>query len=160
RWIGLLAGFVALAALPALGLGAIAAAETSSDASESVPSTPVRARLELSDAQKQCLADHGVSKPAPSSTGERPQLTPEQRDALRSALQACGVEFPRLRPQLSDAQKQCLADHGVSKPAPSSTGERPQLTPEQRDALRSAFQACGIEFHRFGGGAQPQTAVA
>jgi len=93
--VGLLIGFVALAALPAIGLGAFAAGATDLGTSEAVSGTPTRARFELSDTQKQCLADHGVSKPAPSATGERPQLSPEQRDALRAALQACGIELHR-----------------------------------------------------------------
>ena len=41
------------------------------------------------------------------------------------------------RPQLTDTQKQCLKDQGITRPI------RP-LTPEKIAALKAAAQACGI----------------
>jgi hypothetical protein len=51
----------------------------------------------------------------------------------------------RPHPQLTDAQKACLEQHGVQKPQPGPNGERPQLTDAQRQALRTAAQACGVQ---------------
>lgn len=86
-------GFVALAALPVLALNSLAGAAAPPP--------------QLTDAQKQCLADHGVTLPArpasgsgtePASRsgtepadGSRPELTQEQRDARRQAAEACGL---------------------------------------------------------------------
>jgi hypothetical protein len=113
----------------------------------------------LTDAQKQCLADQGVTLPERSATGERPQFSPEQRDAFRAAAQACGITLPAWHSPLTDAQKQCLADQGVTLPERSATGERPQFSPEQRDAFRAAAQACGIALPSHHPDAeQPQTA--
>ena len=53
---------------------------------------------------------------------------------------------------LTDAQRQCLADQGVSLPARSTDGPRPSVTAEQRDALRQAAQACGLPVHGHRGG--------
>ena len=167
RTIGFVVGLAALAAVPALGLGAYAAADTSSggstpDGEAAATPTATRPRHMLTDAQKQCLSDHGVTLPPTSdTTGGRPQLSPEQRAALRTAAQECGIALGGgRRAPLTDAQKQCLSDHGVTLPPTSdTTGGRPQLSPEQRAALRTAAQACGIELPHPGPRAeQPQTA--
>ena len=99
RTIGFVVGLAALAAVPALGLGAFAAADTGSSGTSGFDpessATPVSSgpRRMLTDAQKQCLSDHGVTLPQPPASGERPQFSPEQRDALRAAAEACGIEF-------------------------------------------------------------------
>ena len=91
----------------------------------------------LTDAQRQCLVDQGVTR-----LEGRP--TAEQRQALRAAIDACGIEQPvrgrgpagriaRLTPE----QRQCLVDQGVTRPE-----GRP--TAEQRQALRAAAAECGI----------------
>jgi hypothetical protein len=148
RIIGFVVGLAALAAVPALGLGAFAAADTSSgtgSADSESPAMPVSTgrRPMLSDAQKQCLSDQGVTLPQPSSSGERPQVSQEQRDAFRAAAQACGIEFGGHRAPLTDAQRQCLSDQGVTLPQPSSSGERPQVSQEQRDAFRGRRRRVG-----------------
>jgi hypothetical protein len=97
-------GLVALAAVPALGLGAFAAADTDTGTSVTTTTAPTHTRFQLSDTQKQCLADHGATLPQRSATGERPQLSPEQRDALRAAAQACGIEFPWHAPRTDQPQ--------------------------------------------------------
>jgi hypothetical protein len=149
RRVGIVAGFLALAALPAVGVGAFAAAATGSGEA-SAEGTTLR-RPQVTDAQKQCLTDHGVTLPA---TGERPQgLTDEQRAAFRAAAQACGISLPAHGPRLglSDAQKQCLTDQGVTLPVRPANGERPTPpTDEQRAAFRAAAQACGITLPAFG----------
>ena len=160
RRVGLVAGFLALAALPALGLGAYAAADTTSGTSgESGPAGPGFGRVvraPLSDEQKQCLTDHGVTlpqRPANPDAGTRPAPpTDEQRAAFHAAAEACGLPTPPaggrgFRPQLTDTQKQCLADQGVTLPTPPTpgSGERPQPpTAEQRAAFHAAAEACNL----------------
>jgi len=43
--------------------------------------------LHLTDEQKKCLQDHGITRPL------RP-LTPEKIAALKAAAQACGIQLP------------------------------------------------------------------
>jgi mRNA-degrading endonuclease toxin of MazEF toxin-antitoxin module len=88
-------------------------------------------RVHLTADQKQCLSDHGITRPI------RP-LTPEKVTALKAAAQACDIKLPkRLGHRLTADQKQCLSDHGITRPI------RP-LTPEKVTALKAAAQACGI----------------
>jgi hypothetical protein len=136
-------GFVALAALPVLALNSLATADTGHAAGSGA------AHPALTDAQKQCLADEGVTLPVKPADGSRPQLAQDQRDALRQAAEACGLPATIMRgrrphPALTDAQKQCLADEGVTLPVKPADGSRPQLAQEQRDALRQAAEACGL----------------
>ncbi len=138
-------GFVALAALPVLALNSLATADTGG-ASGSGAAHPHPA---LTDAQKKCLADQGVTRPEKPADGSRPQLTQEQRDALRQAREACDLPVMagpgrHPHPALTDAQKKCLADQGVTRPEKPADGSRPQLTQEQRDALRQAREACDL----------------
>jgi hypothetical protein len=161
RKVGVVVGFLALAALPALGLSAFSAAADTGTTGTEGPGRP--ARPALTDAQQQCLADHGVTLPARPAAGtdaERPaRPTDEQHAAFRQAAEACGLPMPTgrgpgfggpggARPALTDAQKQCLADQGVTlpqHPADGATGERPSPpTAEQRAALQKAAAACGI----------------
>ena len=101
-----------------------------------------RQRPQLTDEQKACLEQAGVTKPA---EGQRP--TDEQREAFEAAAESCGIDLPARgpggpghRPQLTDEQRQCLTDAGVEKPA---KGERP--TDEQRAAFEAAAAECNIE---------------
>ena len=59
-----------------------------------------------------------------------------------------------MRPSLTDAQKQCLADQAVTlpqRPANGAAGERPAPpTAEQRAALQQAAAACGIAIPEHG----------
>ena len=162
RRVGIVAGFLALAAVPALGLSAFAAADTGTGATSGQPTPP--AHPVLTDAQKQCLGEHGVTLPDRSTAlqpgQQRTPPTAQQREALQQAAQACGLPIPRLgahrpgglgfgaRPPLTDAQKQCLAGQGVTLPGPPADGtaaEPPSPpTAEQRAALRQAATACGI----------------
>ena len=129
-------------------------------------------RPDLTDAQKACLVDHGVTRPTPGADGSRPRFDPTTRDAVRAAAQACGITLPEhgdvadrveagrrsgrmpRRPALTDAQKACLTEAGVTVPTPG-TGDarpndarpndaRPKLDPAARDAFRAAAQACGL----------------
>lgn len=94
RRVGIVAGFLALAAIPAIGLGAFAAADTGSGEA-STAAGPVPNRPRLTDAQKQCLADQGVTLPARPAAGERPAMpTSDQIAALKAAAAACGITIP------------------------------------------------------------------
>jgi hypothetical protein len=99
--------------------------------------------LHLTDAQKSCLAQHGVSVPAPGQKLNGPP-TDAQRAAFEAAAQACGLPKPSGRMlQLTDAQKSCLSQHGVSVPAPGQKLDGPP-TDAQRAAFEAAAQACGL----------------
>jgi hypothetical protein len=101
RRIGLLVGFAVLAALPAIGLGAYAAADTAGgeSATADAPSYGRVAPAPPSDEQLQCLADLGVTLPEPNAAnpepGERPQPQTEERQAaFRAAAEQCNLPVP------------------------------------------------------------------
>ncbi len=93
-------------------------------------------RLNLTDTQKTCLTDAGITKPE-----GRP--TQAERDAFKAAAQRCGITLPTRpddaggRLNLTDTQKTCLTDAGITKPE-----GRP--TQAERDAFKAAAQTCGI----------------
>jgi hypothetical protein len=99
---------VALAALPALGVGAFAAADAATTATNGEEGARP-ARPALTDAQKQCLADQGVTlprRPADGATGERPAPpTAEQREAFQKAAAACGITIPEHGPRLAGSAR-------------------------------------------------------
>jgi hypothetical protein len=141
--IGHVALFVALAVVPVLALNSLATAST--------PDGGTAPRAGLSDAQRTCLAGQGVTAPAPGSQGEQPALTQEQRQELRKAVKTCGLRGPHVAlRKLTDEQRQCLADQGVTVPTPGE-GVRPMLSLDQRDALREAAVACGLPERRHHG---------
>lgn len=52
-------------------------------------------------------------------------------------------------PQLTDAQKTCLTQHGVQPPARPAAGQQPTPpTDQQRQAFEAAAKACGLPAHR------------
>jgi hypothetical protein len=117
------------------------------------------------DEWRQCMADNGVELPEPQvdENGrrvrpERPLLDDAEREALDSAMEACGPPpFGRHHRggrgpvALTDEQRQCMADAGFELPEPQvdENGrrvrpERPALDAEQREAFRAAAEACGL----------------
>lgn len=131
---GHLALFVALAVVPVLALNSLATADTGTDP-----------RPGPTDAQRACLSGQGVALPTPGSQSERPALTQEARKDLRRSAMACGLRGPhRTLRQLTDEQRQCLADLGVTPPTRPTDGTRPQVSAEQRDTLWGAAVACGL----------------
>ena len=101
----------------------------------------------LTDAQRSCLADQGLQRPS-----GRP--TPEFWRSAKAAAEKCGIELSRpswtgaskTRGQerakarfqkLTAAQKACLVEKGLTRPA-----GRPTL--EQVQKLRAAAADCGI----------------
>ncbi len=142
--IGHVALFVALAVVPVLALNSLATADTGTDP-----------RPGLTDAQRSCLAEQGVTLPTPGGQSEVPALTQEQRKELRKSVKACGLRGPHVAlRRLTDEQRQCLADQGVTPPGTSGNGTRPQVSAEERDSLRQAALACGLPArgHRDRGG--------
>ena len=93
-------------------------------------------RLNLTDTQKACLTDAGITKPE-----GRP--TQAERDAMKAAAEACGITLPTRpdhaggRLNLTDTQKTCLTDAGITKPE-----GRP--TQAERDAFKAAAETCGV----------------
>src|SRR5262245_54425210 len=162
--LALTAGTVAVAAIAVLGVASLAGAQTSdSGTTPSTDQTPDGSghphRPALTDDQRQCLADHGVTPPTPAADGTRTPPTDDQRAAFRAAVEACGLPVPQghpgpgLRPALTDDQRQCLADHGVTPPTPAADGTRSRPTDDQRAAFRAAAQACGVPVPSRGPGA-------
>jgi len=140
RLIGAGVSCVALAA----GSVAIAVPAGAAD-SGTGGATGARARVHLTDEQRQCLTDHGVTRPI------RP-LTKEKAQTIRDAAKACDIKLPNLRhrPHLTDEQRQCLTDHGVTRPI------RP-LTKEKAQTIKDAATACSITLPNHAGTAAPQT---
>jgi hypothetical protein len=98
----------------------------------------------LTDAQKACLAQHGVTPPTPGQPLSEP--TDAQRQAFRAAAQACGLPAPQglvMIQHLTDAQKACLSQHGVSVPTPGQKLNGPP-TDADRAKFEAAAQACGL----------------
>jgi hypothetical protein len=117
------------------------------------------------DAHKACLQQQGVTLPEKSADGSRPELTDDERQAIRAALEACASTRPT-KPELSDEQRaqlqaqmdehrECIAAElsaaGISlpeKPAPGTESadgrrlHRPALTDEQKAAFEAARSAC------------------
>jgi hypothetical protein len=155
--------FVSGAAL-VVGLGVGAAVVPALAAQDPVLTPEQQSTLQQqSDAYKACLEQQGVTLPAKPADGSRPELTDEQKAALRAAHEACASQRPS-RPELSDEQKAqlqaqmeqyraCLEAQGVTRPerpAPSADGTlapRPQIggrqiTDEQKAQIEAARAAC------------------
>jgi hypothetical protein len=164
--------FVSGAAL-VVGLGVGAAVVPALAAQDPVLTPEQQSTLQQqSDAFKACLEQQGVTLPAKPADGTRPELSDEQRAALRAAHEACASLRPT-RPELSDEQKAqlqsqmeqyraCLEAQGLTKPerpAPSADGTRPagprmgepQISDEQKAQIEAARTACADVAPNFGG---------
>jgi hypothetical protein len=98
----------------------------------------------ITDAQRECLADQGVTLPTRGDDTLKPPLTREQRKELKDAADACGLRGPKPRValrRLSDDERQCLADQGVA--LPNGRGDS-----AASDAFRQAAEACGLPLRR------------
>ncbi len=140
--------FVGVAVIAAASLTGMASFGSVANAAPSGPSgghPSKEARFQaLTDTQKTCLANAGLSRP----TG-RP--TAEQGAQLLAAAKQCGIEIPANvggRPsgtgpgsarfaQLTDAQRSCLTNAGLSRPT-----TRPTAATFQQ--VREAAAKCGI----------------
>jgi hypothetical protein len=140
--VGHVALFVGLAVVPVLALNSLATATPGDGGVAAADSRPGP-----TDAQRACMSQQGVTLPARGADGARPVLTPEQRQQLRDAARVCGLAGPSVRraPRpLTDEQRQCLAEHGVTLPPRPADGSRPEVSAETRDALRQAAAECGL----------------
>lgn len=156
---------VAGAALVA-GLGVGASAMPAFAAQDPVLTEEQASRLQSQvDAYEACLEQQGVTLPEKPADGSRPELTDEQRSAMRAAREACESSRPT-RPELSEEQqaelqaqvqehRECmeaqLSAAGITKPEKPAEGTqptegqrppRPQLTDEQKAAFAAARTAC------------------
>jgi hypothetical protein len=142
-----------------VGLGVGAAVVPALAAQDPVLTPEQQSTLQQqSDAYKACLEQQGVTLPAKPADGSRPELSDEQKAALRAAHEACEGQRPS-RPELSDEQRAqlqaqmeqyraCLEAQGLTRPerpAPSADGtppQRPQITDEQKAQMEAARTAC------------------
>ncbi|CAB4996263.1 MAG: hypothetical protein F2877_06560 [Actinobacteria bacterium] len=143
RRVGSAALFATLGAT-IIGFGVAGAVDggsssTSSTTPSAAEAAPHHGRgLNLTDTQKTCLTEAGITKPE-----GRP--TQAERDAFKAAAETCGITLPT-RPEnaggrlnLTDTQKTCLTEAGITKPA---EGTKP--TQAERDAFKAAAETCGI----------------
>ena len=150
RTLGVILGTVAVAGLAVVSFGSFAGADDTGGSATTAPDATARPHRQLTDTQKQCLAARDVTLPERPADGTKPTPpTDDQRAALKAAAEACGlpVRGPGLGgpgfggrhgnfSQLTDEQKQCLADHRLAlgqKPAEGS-----------HDSFRAAAEACGL----------------
>jgi len=140
RRVGSAALFATLGAT-IIGFGVAGAVDGGSSSTTTPSATSADAghhrggRLNLTDEQKTCLTEAGITKPE-----GRP--TQAERDAFKAAAETCGITLPTRpgnagRLNLTDEQKTCLTDAGITKPE-----GRP--TQAERDAMKAAAEACGI----------------
>lgn len=145
------------------GLGVAATAAPAFAAQDPVLTEEQQATLQAQvDAYRACLEGQGVTLPEKPADGSRPEITDEQREAMRAAREACRDQRPE-RPELSEEQRAelraqaeehraCMEEQlsaaGITKPerpAEGTPGERParpELTDEQKAAFQAAHDAC------------------
>jgi hypothetical protein len=145
-------GFVLLAVAPVIALNSLATANPNSGGYGHGPGGGHQPKI--TDAQRQCLTEHGATLPAHGTDSSHPHLTPQQHEALHNAAAACGLAWRLglggLHPHGFGAtaeQLQCLSAHGVTFPARGPDGSHPKLNQAQIDALRRAANECGLAWH-------------
>ncbi len=139
-------------ALAAGGMGALALtgvfAATPAGAADTAKHPSRHAAFaKLTDAQKQCLTDQGLTRPTSRPTSPPSQ---EQIKKLKAAAKECGIKLPahpgrgdhrgpggEQFQQLTQEQRDCLTNAGLTRPE-----GRP--TAEQFQKLRAAAAECGI----------------
>lgn len=128
----------------AVGVTAAMAAGVSGAASEADGAArPVRHLIsDLTDEQRQCLHDAGLTRPGADATAEERKAALE---AFRAAAEGCGIELPeRTGPfaDITDEQKACLDAAGLARPGAEATPEERRAALE---ALAAAAEECGID---------------
>jgi hypothetical protein len=99
----------------------------------------------LTDAQKTCLTQHGVTLPSPNAGQPPAPPTDQPRQAFEAAAKACDVQPPNPHPvQLTAAQRTCLTQHGITPPTPGSAKPTSRPSAQQRAAFEAAAKACGL----------------
>ena len=146
----------ALAGATSIGLLAPSAfAQTDTNGSNDSSTTTQQERPKLTDEQKACLEKNGVTPPAKPADGEKPaKPTDAERAKRKAAFEACNIPLPQHRggpggpghPMLTDAQKQCLMDNGVTPRTKPANGEKPaKPTDAERAKFEAAAKKCNIE---------------
>lgn len=104
---------------------------------------PIRHLIsDLTDEQRQCLRDADLTKPPADATDDERLAA---REAFLAALDDCGIELPERRgpfADLTDEQRQCLQDAGLTRPGADATAEERKAALE---AFRTAAEGCGID---------------
>ncbi len=145
---------VLAAGVVSLGAGVAFTSTASAAGEEGVagPHRVVQIVSNLTDEQKQCLQDAGVTRPGADATPEERQAA---REAFREAAETCGITLPD--PQgplanLTDEQKACLDAADLSRPGPDATFEERKAA---REALKAAAEGCGITLPEHPGAGGP-----
>ena len=138
--LALVAGLVTVGA--ATFASTASAASGAGEEGDSRPPRIVQIVSNLTDDQKTCLQESGVSRPAADATEEERQAA---REAFRTAAETCGITLPD--PQgplanLTDEQKACLDAADLTRPDRDASFEERQAA---REALKAAAEGCGIE---------------
>lgn len=155
-----------------VGLGVGAAVVPALAAQDPVLTPDQQSTLtQQSEAHKACLAQQGVTLPEKPADGTRPEITDEQKTAMRAAREACASVRPT-RPVLSEEQqatlqaqmeefRACLTAQGVTMPERPAAGTprqdgtrpaRPEISEDQRAAMNAARDACADVAPNLGGG--------
>jgi hypothetical protein len=101
RTFAVIFGTLAVAGLAVASFGSFAGAADDATPSTTAPDGTARPHPQLTDEQKQCLADHGITPLQKPADGTRPTPpTDEQRAAHRAAAEACGLPTPPARPSI------------------------------------------------------------
>ena len=146
RGVVTVVGFVALAVVPVLGLNSLATADTGDTGAASAADGQRHPRPALTDAQRQCLAEQGVTLPTRPADGHRPQLTEEQRATLprrcRDLWSPHAAAGPRSAPR---AHRRTAAVPGrAGGHAPDPSGRRHAPVPHRGAARRPACRRRGV----------------
>ena len=138
--MGHVALFVALAVVPVLALNSLATADTGTDRGTDPPARPTHRRAAPVPRRP------GRHPPdAAAARASAPALTQEQRKELRASRRrraGCARPARRRSAGLTDEQRQCLADQGVTRSRrlgrrhPAAGERRGSATPSRQAALR------------------------
>ncbi len=133
-----------VAGVVSIGAGVAFTSTASAQVAEGrgVPIRIVQIVSNLTDEQRQCLEDAGITRPGADATPEERQAA---REAFRTAAETCGITLPDPHgplADLTDEQKACLDAAGLTRPDRDATFEERKAA---REALKAAAEGCGIE---------------
>jgi hypothetical protein len=154
-----------LASLLALTIGACGGGSSSDSGESSEASTTANGGpggFQLSDEQRSCIEDKGVTLPEPGNGQPPSGGTPSggapggDFQELQQALEDCGVDVPNGPPgganfDPSAIRKQigqyvaCVRKNGYDLPDPNTSGNGPVFDPSQVDQNDPKFKAASAE---------------
>lgn len=130
---------IAAGTIGIVGLTGVVAASAASAAGTNGSAAAAKTRLTAE--QKECMSAQGITRPE-----GRP--TADQRTAILEAAENCGITVPagkgkiaRRVAQLTQEQRDCLVNNGVTRPQTPLTAEG---RAEFKEQLKTAAQTCGI----------------